>query len=44
MRRWPLYLLLVSLASGCSLFENEQEGPALPPDMARRADGKTASA
>ena len=37
-------VLLVSLA-GCSLFdENEEEGGALPSDMARRADGKTATA
>lgn len=36
--------LLATLA-GCSLFEEgeEEEGNALPPDMARRADGKTAS-
>ncbi|MCK6391477.1 MAG: DUF1615 domain-containing protein [Azonexus sp.] len=37
-------LLGVSLLAGCSLFESEPEGPALPPDMARRADGKTATA
>ena len=36
--------LLATLA-GCSLFEeSEEEGGALPPDMARRADGKTATA
>ena len=37
-------LLGLSLLGGCSLFESEPEGPALPPDMARRADGKTATA
>jgi len=37
-------VLLAALA-GCSLFdENEEEGGALPADMARRADGKTATA
>ena len=37
-------LLLATLA-GCSLFEeSEEEGGALPPDMTRRADGKTATA
>jgi hypothetical protein len=36
--------LLATLA-GCSLFEEgEEEGGALPSDMARRADGKTATA
>ncbi|MBS1143848.1 MAG: hypothetical protein H6R14_1254 [Proteobacteria bacterium] len=36
--------LLATLA-GCSLFEeSEEEGGALPPDMARRADGKSATA
>ncbi len=36
--------LLATLA-GCSLFEeSEEEGGALPPDMARRADGKTTTA
>jgi hypothetical protein len=36
--------LLASLAS-CSLFEEgEEEGEALPSDMSRRADGKTATA
>ena len=43
MRRWPLFLLLAAVG-GCSLFESEQEGAALPTDMARRADGKTATA
>ena len=37
-------LLGLSLLGACSLFESEPEGPALPPDMARRADGKTATA
>ena len=37
-------VLLASLA-GCSVFEEtEEEGGTLPPDMARRADGKTATA
>ena len=36
--------LLATLA-GCSLFEeSEEEGGALPSDMARRADGRTATA
>ena len=36
--------LLAGLA-GCSLFEeSESEGPALPPDLARRNDGKKANA
>jgi len=36
--------MLATLA-GCSLFEEgEEEGAALPPDMSRRADGKTATA
>ena len=36
--------LLATLA-GCSLFEEgEEEGGTLPPDMARRADGRTATA
>lgn len=43
MRRWPLLLLLAAVG-GCSLFESEQEGATLPTDMARRADGKTATA
>ena len=49
MRR-PFRLALLTAAllaglGGCSLFEEgEGEGPALPPDMARRADGKTATA
>uniref|UniRef100_Q477S4 Lipoprotein n=1 Tax=Dechloromonas aromatica (strain RCB) TaxID=159087 RepID=Q477S4_DECAR len=38
-------LLTAVLLAGCSTFEEgEGEGPALPPDMARRADGKTATA
>ncbi|HLO63850.1 MAG TPA: DUF1615 domain-containing protein [Azonexus sp.] len=36
---------LLAMLAGCSTFEEgEGEGPALPPDMARRADGKTATA
>src|SRR5574343_1393707 len=45
-RRFSLLtaLLLASLA-GCSVFEeSEEEGGTLPPDMSRRADGKTATA
>ncbi|MBL8403831.1 MAG: DUF1615 domain-containing protein [Dechloromonas sp.] len=38
-------LLTAALLASCSTFdEGEGEGPALPPDMARRADGKTATA
>ncbi len=38
-------LLTAALLAGCSTFdEGEGEGPPLPPDMARRADGKTATA
>ena len=46
MRRLLLPALLTALLlAGCSTFEEgEGEGPPLPPDMARRADGKTASA
>ncbi|MFN4343219.1 MAG: DUF1615 domain-containing protein [Azonexus sp.] len=46
MRRRVLPALLTALLlAGCSTFEEgEGEGPPLPPDMARRADGKTASA
>ena len=46
----PGRLLLLSMAllatlAGCSLFEDgEEEGATLPPDMARRADGRTAKA
>ncbi|HEX6735972.1 MAG TPA: DUF1615 domain-containing protein [Azonexus sp.] len=43
MRRWLPCLLLATLA-GCSFLESEPEGPALPPDMARGANGKIASA
>jgi len=46
MRRLLLPALLTALLlAGCSTFEEgEGEGPPLPPDMARRADGKTARA
>lgn len=38
-------LALLAILAGCSTFdEGEGEGPALPPDMARRADGRTATA
>jgi hypothetical protein len=43
LRRWLPALLLATLA-GCSFLDSEPEGPALPPDMARAANGKTASA
>lgn len=43
MGRWLPALLLATLA-GCSFLESEPEGPALPPDMARASNGKTASA
>lgn len=43
MRRWLPIVLLAALG-GCSLFDSEQEGPALPPDMAQQANGKAASA
>src|SRR5574343_126304 len=44
-RRAGLTGLLLTALAGCSLFEeSDEEGPALPPDMARRADGKTATA
>ena len=40
-----LCTVLLAALAGCSLFdENEEEGGALPADMARRADGKTATA
>jgi hypothetical protein len=40
-----LTAVLLATLAGCSLFEeSEEEGEALPPDMARRADGKTATA
>lgn len=48
--RLPHRLLLfialgIAALGGCSLFEEgEGEGPALPPDMSRRADGRTATA
>ncbi len=36
---------LLAILAGCSLFEEgEEEGGALPSDMARRADGRTATA
>ncbi len=46
MRRLLLPALLTALLlAGCSTFEEgEGEGPPLPPDMTRRADGKTARA
>ncbi|MDE2439569.1 MAG: DUF1615 domain-containing protein [Betaproteobacteria bacterium] len=38
-------MLTAFVLAGCSTFEEgEGEGPALPADMARRADGKTATA
>ena len=43
LRRWLPALLLATVA-GCSFLDSEPEGPALPPDMARGANGKTASA
>jgi hypothetical protein len=40
-----LTAFLLATLAGCSLFEEgEEEGSALPSDMARRADGKTATA
>ncbi|PKO46597.1 MAG: DUF1615 domain-containing protein [Betaproteobacteria bacterium HGW-Betaproteobacteria-4] len=48
MRRSRLAVLtaaLLATLAGCSLFEEgEEEGGALPSDMARRADGRTATA
>jgi len=45
MRLAILTAALLATLAGCSLFEEgEEEGGALPPDMARRADGKTATA
>lgn len=45
MRLTLLTAALLALLAGCSTFEEgEGEGPALPPDMARRADGRTATA
>ncbi len=36
---------LLAMLAGCSMFdEGGEEGGALPPDMARRADGRTATA
>ena len=43
LRRWLPALLLATVA-GCSFLDSEPEGPALPPDMARGPQGKTASA
>jgi hypothetical protein len=40
-----LTAVLLATLAGCSLFEEgEEEGGALPSDMARRADGRTATA
>ena len=40
-----LTALLLATLAGCSVFEeSEEEGGTLPPDMSRRADGKTATA
>lgn len=40
-----LTALGIAALGGCSLFEEgEGEGPALPPDMSRRADGRAATA
>ena len=46
MRRLLLPSLLIgALLTGCSTFESgEEQGPPLPPDMARQANGKTATA
>ena len=46
MRRLLLPSLLIgALLTGCSTFESgEEQGPPLPPDMARHANGKTATA
>ncbi len=38
-----LFGAVLALA-GCSLFEQDNEGPQLPPDMTSRADGKTTRA
>ncbi len=44
-RRFLVAALLLATLGGCSLFEeSEEEGGALPADLARRADGKTAKA
>jgi hypothetical protein len=44
-RQAILGAVLLATLAGCSLFEEgEEEGGALPSDMARRADGKTATA
>jgi len=46
MRRLLLPVLLIgTLLAGCSTFEGgEEQGPPLPPDMARQTNGKTATA
>lgn len=44
-RHLLLTVALLATLSGCSLFEEgEEEGGRLPPDMARQADGRMASA
>ncbi len=44
-RRLLIATMLLAGLAGCSLFEEgEEEGGALPPDLARRADGRTATA
>ena len=44
-RRLLVGAMLLTTLGGCSLFEeSEEEGGSLPPDMARRADGQTATA
>lgn len=43
--RFLLTTVLLGTLAGCSLFEEgEEEGSRLPPDMARHADGRTATA
>lgn len=42
MKLLPLFLL--TLLAGCSLFEGEAEGPALPPDMAQGNNGRMLTA
>ncbi len=45
IRHALLTAALLAALGGCSTFEEgEGDGPPLPPDMARRADGKTATA